>query len=47
LTVFLLYLQYMWGRKGWLKASYGGVAKNVRVPSYGERESKSAQKTVV
>jgi len=36
----------MWG-KGWLKTSYGrrGLVENVRIQSYGGKESKIAKKT--
>jgi len=38
LQFILLYLRYMWGGGGdWLKTSYGGLAENVRIPSYGGR----------
>jgi len=45
----LFYFIYGIGGGGWLKTSYGGrgLAKNVRMPSYGGRRSKISQKTVI
>jgi len=36
-------------KEGWFKTSYEGrrLAENVRIPSYGGRGSKIAQKTII